>query len=76
VKTFRGYNTDWEDDEEQWERRMSLPIRWRLTLFNALVIGAILLALGLSLYLLLREALLSNVENTALAVALSRPPRR
>ena len=44
---------------------MSLPIRWRLTLFNALVIGAILLALGLSLYLLLREALLSNVEDTA-----------
>ena len=36
-----------------------------MTLFNALVIGAILLALGLSLYLLLREALLSNVENTA-----------
>jgi two-component system, OmpR family, sensor kinase len=44
---------------------MSLPIRWRLTLFNALVIGAILMALGLSLYLLLREALLSNVEDTA-----------
>jgi len=44
---------------------MSLPIRWRLTLFNALVIGAILLALGLSLYLMLREALLSNVEDTA-----------
>jgi two-component system OmpR family sensor kinase len=44
---------------------MSLPIRWRLTLFNALVIGAILLALGFSLYLLLREALLSNVEDTA-----------
>jgi two-component system OmpR family sensor kinase len=41
-----------------------LPIRWRLTLFNALVIGAILLALGLSLYLLLREALLSGIEDT------------
>src|SRR5215208_416866 len=43
---------------------MSLPIRWRLTLFNALVIGTILLALGLSLFLLLREALFSNVEET------------
>jgi two-component system OmpR family sensor kinase len=42
-----------------------LPIRWRLTLFNALIIGAILLALGLSLFLLLRQALLSDVEDTA-----------
>jgi signal transduction histidine kinase len=42
-----------------------LPIRWRLTLFNALVIGAILLALGLSLFVLLREALLSGIEDTA-----------
>jgi len=41
-----------------------LAIRWRLTLFNALVIGAILLALGLSLYLLMREALLSGIEDT------------
>jgi two-component system, OmpR family, sensor kinase len=41
-----------------------LPIRWRLTLFNALIIGAILLALGLSLFLLLREALLSGVADT------------
>jgi two-component system, OmpR family, sensor kinase len=41
-----------------------LPIRWRLTLFNALIIGVILLALGLSLFLLLREALLSDVEDT------------
>jgi two-component system OmpR family sensor kinase len=41
-----------------------LPIRWRLTLFNALIIGAILLALGLSLFLLLRGALLSGVEDT------------
>jgi two-component system OmpR family sensor kinase len=41
-----------------------LPIRWRLTLFNALIIGAILLALGLSLFLLLREALLSGIEDT------------
>jgi two-component system, OmpR family, sensor kinase len=42
-----------------------LPIRWRLTLFNALVIGAILLVLGLSLFLLLRGALLSGIEDTA-----------
>ncbi len=42
-----------------------MPIRWRLTLFNALIIGAILLALGLSLFLLLRGALLSDVEDTA-----------
>jgi two-component system OmpR family sensor kinase len=51
-----------------------LPIRWRLTLFNALIIGAILLALGLSLFLLLREALLSGVEDTvrSRAVAAAR----
>jgi two-component system, OmpR family, sensor kinase len=41
-----------------------LPIRWRLTLYIALVIGAILLVLGLALYFLLKDALLSNVENT------------
>jgi two-component system OmpR family sensor kinase len=41
-----------------------LPIRWRLTLFIALAIGTILLVLGLALYALLRDALLSNVENT------------
>jgi two-component system OmpR family sensor kinase len=46
-----------------------LPIRWRLTLFNALIIGVILVALGLSLFLLLREALLSGVEDTARARA-------
>jgi two-component system OmpR family sensor kinase len=46
-----------------------LPIRWRLTLFNALIIGVILLALGLSLFLLLREALLSGVEDTVRARA-------
>ena len=40
-----------------------MPIRWRLTLFNALAIGAILLVLGLGLFLLIREALLSNVED-------------
>jgi two-component system, OmpR family, sensor kinase len=42
-----------------------LPIRWRLTLFIALVIGAILLVLGVALFILLRDALLSNVEDTA-----------
>ena len=41
-----------------------MPIRWRLTLFNALIFGAILLALGLSLFLLLRGALLSGIEDT------------
>jgi two-component system OmpR family sensor kinase len=42
-----------------------LPIRWRLTLFIALAIGAILLVLGVALFYLLRGALLSNVEDTA-----------
>jgi two-component system, OmpR family, sensor kinase len=41
-----------------------LPIRWRLTLYIALVIGAILLILGLTLFFLLRGALLSGVEDT------------
>ena len=41
-----------------------MPIRWRLTLFIALAIGAILLILGLTLYFLLRGALLSGVEDT------------
>ncbi len=40
-----------------------MPIRWRLTLFNALAIGTILVLLGLSLFLLLRDALLSNIED-------------
>jgi two-component system, OmpR family, sensor kinase len=42
-----------------------VPIRWRLTIFNALVIGGILLALGCALFFLLRETLLSSVEDTA-----------
>jgi two-component system, OmpR family, sensor kinase len=42
-----------------------MPIRWRLTLFIALVIGVILLALGLTLYLLIRGMLLKDVEITA-----------
>lgn len=44
---------------------MSLPIRWRLTLYIALVIGAILLLLGFVLYFLNRSALYGGVENTA-----------
>ncbi len=50
-----------------------MPIRWRLTVFNALSIGVILVVLGLSLFLLLRHALLSGIEdvvrNRALAAA-------
>ncbi len=42
-----------------------MPIRWRLTLYIALVIGAILFALGLALYFLSRGVLLSGVEDTA-----------
>jgi two-component system, OmpR family, sensor kinase len=42
-----------------------LPIRWRLTLFIALAIGVILLALGLAIYLLSRNELLDGVKTTA-----------
>jgi signal transduction histidine kinase len=42
-----------------------VPIRWRLTIFNALVIGGILLALGCGLFFLLREELFSSVKDTA-----------
>jgi two-component system OmpR family sensor kinase len=41
-----------------------LPIRSRLTLFNALAIGVILLVLGVALFFFVREALLSRVEDT------------
>jgi two-component system, OmpR family, sensor kinase len=41
-----------------------LPIRWRLTLFIALVIGTILLLLGFALFFLNRSALLSGIEDT------------
>jgi two-component system OmpR family sensor kinase len=41
-----------------------VPIRWRLTLFIALAIGAILLVLTGALFFLLRNALLTNVEDT------------
>jgi two-component system, OmpR family, sensor kinase len=43
----------------------NLPIRWRLTLFIALAIGAILLVLGVASFFSMREALLSTVEDTA-----------
>ncbi len=42
-----------------------MPIRWRLTLFNALIMGAILLVICFSLFFLLREALLSGVKDAA-----------
>jgi two-component system, OmpR family, sensor kinase len=48
-----------------------VPIRWRLTIFNALVIGGILLALGCTLFFLLRETLLSSVEDIARKRALA-----
>lgn len=48
-----------------------MPIRWRLTLFNALAIGAILLVLGVVLFALLRDALLSGVEETVRGRALA-----
>jgi two-component system, OmpR family, sensor kinase len=41
-----------------------VPIRWRLTMFNALAIGAILLLLGVGLFFLLRESLLARIERT------------
>ncbi len=42
-----------------------MPIRWRLTAFNALAIGVILTALGFALFFLLRETLISSVEDAA-----------
>ena len=39
-----------------------MPIRWRLTVFNALAIGVILLLLGLALFLLIRGVLLSGLQ--------------
>ena len=41
-----------------------MPIRWRLTLFNALAIGAILLVSSLALFFLLRGALYAGLEDT------------
>jgi two-component system OmpR family sensor kinase len=48
-----------------------LPIRWRLTIFNALSIGAILLLLGGAIFFLVRGALLSGVEDTVKNRAIS-----
>ncbi len=48
-----------------------MPIRRRLTIFNALIIGSILLALGCALFFLLRQSLLSSVEDTARSRALA-----
>ncbi len=42
-----------------------MSIRWRLTLFNALVMGTILLIVCFFLFFLSREALLSGVKDTA-----------
>ena len=43
-----------------------MSIRWRLTLFNALAIGLILLALGVALFFLLQNALFRDLENTVM----------
>jgi two-component system, OmpR family, sensor kinase len=48
-----------------------LPIRWRLTIFIALVIGAILLLLGVALFFLNRSAMLSGIEDTAQSRAIA-----
>ena len=42
-----------------------MPIRWRLTLFNTLIMGAILLVMCLFLFFTLRAALLSGVKDAA-----------
>src|ERR671916_874909 len=41
-----------------------MPIRWRLTVFNALVIAFILTLLWVSVFFLVRDARLSGVEYT------------
>lgn len=41
-----------------------MSIRLRLTIFNALAIGVILLLLGVGIFFILRESLLSSVEST------------
>jgi two-component system OmpR family sensor kinase len=48
-----------------------LPIRWRLTLYNALAIGAIMLVSGLAVFLSVRAVLLSSVKETARDSALA-----
>ena len=42
-----------------------MPIRWRLTLFIALAMGAILLVLGVALFFFIRHELRLNVRDTA-----------
>ena len=48
-----------------------MSLRWRLTLFNALTIGAILASMCLALVLLLSEVLLDGIEKTTESRALS-----
>jgi two-component system OmpR family sensor kinase len=48
-----------------------MPIRWRLTVFNALVIGIILVILGVSIFFLVREAMRTEVEDTVRDSALT-----
>ena len=48
-----------------------MPIRWRLTVFNVLVIGIILAVLGVSGFFLVREAMRSEVEDTVRGGALT-----
>ncbi|QYJ16055.1 Signal transduction histidine-protein kinase ArlS [Rubrobacter xylanophilus DSM 9941] len=48
-----------------------MPILWRLTLFNTLAIGLILLAVGLGLFFLLRGLLLSDLRQTVTERALA-----
>ncbi len=48
-----------------------MPIRWRLTVFNVLVIGIILVVLGVSGFFLVREAMRSEVEDTVRDSALT-----
>ncbi len=46
-----------------------MPIRWRLTVFNSLVIAVILLVLGSSVFLLVRKTLFSGTEATVQSAA-------
>jgi signal transduction histidine kinase len=48
-----------------------VPIRWRLTVFNVLVIAIILVVVGVSGFFLLREAMRSEVEDTVRDSALA-----
>jgi len=48
-----------------------MSIRWRLTIFNVLVIGTILVILGISGFFLMREAMRSEVEDTVRDSALT-----